>query len=365
LNGNNEPQSQRQNAKTPRKARFINCLKNESLKRRQTERACLFFCEKKMISWRLGVLALALVLLVGCKSKSKFVENTLPLPPAADSGIYDGQFIQTDYGFAFPLPPKWNWLRLSAEQEVDEVARFADNSQNILVRVSVQIVGDSSSLTKKQWEDAAAQDLKNHLFKIQKMDSTEEWKTEDSGPWIEVPFLLTDPRGSFWSDQEWALNKGDLLIGVHAMMPQETAESEAGKKLFKELRGVLPQIHWYTPIGPRGVSIDRFELRQFTESFQAALESRSLSKVGAYFDDMYPDRAKWNVWYQQAVSGDPKSFDLTAELSGLVINGDYAAASFTLTRKDKSDSHSEKLERSFNLSKKEGAWKITASLDKK
>ncbi|HTC21515.1 MAG TPA: hypothetical protein VK859_11750 [bacterium] len=311
-----------------------------------------------------AVIFLAVVFSFGCRARSRFVDNALPLPPAADSGIYDGQFIQTDYGFAFPLPSKWNWLRLSAEQEVDEVARFADNSQNILVRVSVQILGDTPSLTKKQWEDDAAQDLKNHLFKIQKTDSVEEWKTEDSGPWIEVPFLLVDSRGGLWSDQEWALNKGDLLIGVHAMMTQETAESEAGKKLFKDLRDVLPRIHWYTPIGPRGISIDRFELRQFTESFQGALQSRSLSRVGAYFDDMYPDRAKWNAWYLQAVSGDPKSFDLTADLSGLVINGDYAAASFALTRKDKNDSHSEKFERSFNLSKKEGAWKITASLDK-
>jgi hypothetical protein len=289
----------------------------------------------------------------------------LPLPPAADSGIYDGQFIQTDYGFAFPLPPKLNWLRLSAEQEVDEVARFSDNSQNFLIRVSVQVMSPSQSFSKKGWEDTAEQDLKNHLFKIQKKDSTQEWKTDDSGPWIEIPFLLSDSRGGLWTDQEWALNKGDLLIGVHAMMPEEIAESDAGKKLFKNLPGVLSQIHWYTPIGPRGVSIDRFELGQFTEGFRKALESRSVPKVGAYFDDMYPDRTKWNNWYQQMVSGDPKTFELNADLSGLVINGDYATASFMLARKDKDEAgHSGKIERDFKLSKKEGAWKITASLDK-
>ncbi len=309
-------------------------------------------------------LMLALVLSVGCKAKSRFIENTLPLPPSADSGIYDGQFIQTDYGFAFPLPPKLNWLRLSAEQEVDEVARFSDNSQNFLVRVSVQVLGNSQTLSKKSWEEAAEQDLKNHLFKIQKKDSAQEWKTADSGPWIEISFLLSDPRGGSWTDQEWALNQGDLLIGAHAMQPEEMAESETGQKLFKDLRGALSQIHWYTPIGSRGISIDRFELRQFTESFRSALESRSASKVVAYFDDMYPDRTKWNNWYQQAISGDPKTFELQADLSGLVINGDYAAASFILIRKEKNDSHSEKFEKNFKLSKKEGAWKITASLDK-
>ena len=317
-----------------------------------------------MISWRLGALALVFVFFAGCKAKSKFAENTLPLPPAADSGVYDGQFIQTDYGFAFPLPPKLNWLRLSAEQEVDEVARFADNSQSFLVRVSVQVIGGSQTFSKKQWEDDSELDLKNHLFKIEKKDSPQEWKTVDSGPWIEVPYLLSDSRGGSWNDQEWALNKGDLLIGVHAMMPQDIADSDAGKKFFKSLPGVLSQIHWYRPIGPRGISIDRFELGQFTESFRSALESRSALKVGAYFDDMYPDRTKWNNWYQQAVSGDPKTFELSAELSGLVINGDYATASFILTRKDKDDSHSGKFEKNFKLSKKEGAWKITASLDK-
>jgi hypothetical protein len=314
--------------------------------------------------WSTCFLFLALVLLAGCKSKSKFAENALPLPPSADSGIYDGQFIQTDYGFAFPLPPKWNWLRLSAEQEVDEVARFADPARDILVRVSVQLVGASQSFSKSSWGDAAEQDLKNHLFKIQKKDSAQEWKTEDSGPWVEVPFHISDSRGSQWADQEWALNKGDLLIGVHATMLQDDADSEAGKKIFKALEGALTQIHWYRPIGPRGISIERFELQHFTEGFRNALESRSLSRTNAYFDDMYPDRSKWNSWYQQAISGDPKSFDLKAELLGLVINGDYAAASFALTRRDKADSHAAKFEKNFKLSKKEGNWKITASLDK-
>ncbi len=314
---------------------------------------------------RLQVGFLILVLaLAGCRTKSRFIENNLPLPPAADSGIYDGQFIQTDYGFAFPIPQKLNWLRLSAEQEVDEVARFSDNSQNFLVRVSVQVLGDSPSLSEKGWEDAAEQDLKNHLFKIQKKSQTQEWKTEDSGPWIEVPFLLSDSRGGLWADQEWAIHQGDLLIGVHAMVPEDIAESDAGKKLFKNLPGALSQIHWYMPIGSRGISIDRYELGKFTEGFQAALKSRSPSEVGAYFDDMYPDRSKWNAWYQQAISGNPKTFELTADLSGLVINGDYATASFILTRKDKNGGHSEKSERNFRLSKKEGSWKITASLDK-
>lgn len=165
-------------------------------------------------------------------------------------------------------------------------------------------------------------------------------------------------------DQEWALKKGDLLIGVHALVPQDEADTEKGKKFLNQLQGALTQIHWYMPIGPRGISIDRFELQHFTEGFCRALESRSSTRIGAYFDEMYPDRTKWNNWYQQAVNGDPQSIELKAELSGLVINGDNATASFTMTRKDKSNPRPQKFERNFKLSKKEGTWKIIISLDK-
>jgi hypothetical protein len=154
------------------------------------------------------------------------------------------------------------------------------------------------------------------------------------------------------------------VIGAHAMLPSDVAESEQGKKLFKAMEGALTQVHWYMPIGPRGISIERFELGQFTESFRAALESRSLVRVNAYLDELFPDRSKWNAWYQQIVAGDPKSFELKAETNGLVINGDNAAASFSLTRRDRKDSTTKKIDRNFKLSKKEGTWKITASLDK-
>ncbi len=321
-----------------------------------------FFRNMMNCQWIL-LLAVAVVL-TGCKSKAKWGESNLPLPPGADSGIYDGQFVQTDYGFGFPLPSKWLYLRLSAEQEVDEVARFSDSTREMIARVSVQLIGDTETFSKKGWQDASQQDLENHQFKIRKKDSVQEWKTEDSGLWVEVPYLVTDVRGDEWADEEWALNKGDLLIGVHVLMPGETAGTENGRKFLKTLEGAVTQIHWYMPIGPRGVSIDRFELQHFTEDFCRVLESRSVSKVGTYFDDMYPDRSKWNDWYQKAVTGDPQTFELKASLSGLVINGDGATASFTLIRQDKSDPNPKKFERNFKLSKKEGSWKIMTSLDK-
>ena len=310
-----------------------------------------------------AVIAFVIFSFAGCKSKSKMGEGNLPMPPGADSGVYEGQFIQTDYGFGFPMPPKWLYLRLSAEQEVDEVARFSDPTRDMIARITVQLMGSAQSFDRKGWGDMAQQDLTNHQFKVQKREAAQEWKTEDSGPWVEVPFHVMDSHGGEWADQEWALNKGDLLIGVHTLVPLDDSATENGKKFLKSLEGALTQIRWYTPIGPRGVSIERFELRHFTEGFCQALESHSVVKVDSYLDDMYPDRTKLNTWYQQAVSGDTQSFNLKAELSGLVINGDYATAVFSLSRKNK-DTHDQKFEKDFKLSKKEGSWKITASLDK-
>ena len=286
------------------------------------------------------------------------------MPPSVESGVYEGQFVQTDYGFGFPIPAKWIYLRLSADQEVDEVARFCDPTRQMIVRVSVQLRNSVEKLSSKAWVDISEQELKNHEFKIQKNEPVREYKTLDSGNWVVAPFNMEDPKGWAWSDEEWALAKDDLLIGVHATLPQEIGETEKGKKLFKALEASVSQIHWYTPIGPRGISGERFELQHFTEGFRQALESGSLSKVGVYFDEMYPERAKWNNWYQQLVLGDPKSFELKAELTGLVINGDNASASFTIARKDKSGSKPQKYEKDFKLSKKEGHWEITFPLDK-
>ncbi len=290
--------------------------------------------------------------------------EALPLPPSVESGVYDGQYIQADYGFGVPLPPKWVWIRLSAEQEVDEVARISDSHRDLLVRLTVQNRTGTDKLNVKVWADRAAQGLQDHLFKVVKKDKTQEWKTLGPERWLSANFQVTDSHGHGWAVQEWALERGDLLIGAHSMLPAEEAGTEQGKKAIKEMEGALTQVRWFTPIGPRGISIERFELGQFTENFRAALESRSLVRVNGYLDELFPDRSKWNAWYQQLVTGDPKSFELKAETGGLVINGDYAAATFTLTRRDVKDEKPKKFERNFKLSKKEGTWKITAPLDK-
>ncbi|HTA76228.1 MAG TPA: hypothetical protein VK791_03635, partial [bacterium] len=308
-------------------------------------------------------LSAGMVLPAGCH-KSKTALKDLPLPPTVDGGLINGQFIQVDYGFGFPLPSKWIYQPVSAEQEVDEVARMFDPGREMIVRVSVQLRDPSEKFGGKIWSEQAEQDLKNHQFEIEKKESTEEWKTNGSDKWLVTSFRMTDTKNVEWFDEEWALAKDDYLIAVHATLPRKTAETDHGKKLFTALEDSLTRITWYMPIGSRGISSSRFELQHFTEEFCKALESKSLVQVGSYFDDMYPEKNKWNIWYQQAIAGDPKSFDLQAQLGGLIINGDSATASFVLIRKSKTEPKPQKFERNFKLAKKDGAWKIALSLDK-
>ncbi len=312
----------------------------------------------------IGVLALVVVCASGCRSKSKTSLKDLPLPPTVDGGLINGQFIQVDYGFGFPLPTKWIYQPVSAEQEVDEVARMFDPGREMIVRVSVQLRDPSEKFGGKIWSEQAEQDLKNHQFQIEKKESTEEWKTTGSDKWLVTSFRMTDTKNVEWFDEEWALAKDDYLITVHATLPRKTAETDHGKKLFTALEDALSRITWYMPIGSRGISSSRFELQHFTQEFCKALESKSLVQVGSYFDDMYPEKNKWNTWYQQAIAGDPKSFDLQAQLGGLIINGDSATASFVLIRKSKTEPKPQKFERNFKLAKKDGVWKIALSLDK-
>ena len=229
--------------------------------------------EKKIFC---GLLALGLLFSAGCGSKNKTDLKNLPLPPTVD-----GQFVQVDYGFGFPIPSKWIYLPLSAEQEVDEVARFLDANRQMIVRVSVILRDPSEKFTSKICTDQAEDDLKNHQFQVEKKDSVKEWKVDSGEKWMMIHFKLLDAKNAEWADEEWALSNQDYLIVVHATLPEKMAETEGGKRLFTVLKDSLSRLTWYMPIGIRGISSDRFELQHFTQEFCKALESKSLVQVGS------------------------------------------------------------------------------------
>ena len=311
-----------------------------------------------------AVAALLAVLAAGCGSNPKYSEIKLPLPPSSNSGVVGGQFIQVDYGFGIPLPPKWDSLQLSLDQEVDEVAQFMDPDKSIDVRVSAQLSGASRDLSERAWTDIFGQDLKNRQFKVKGTDKIQEWKASGGPSWTVIPYHLRDSGGGKWADQVWGLNNGDLTLIVHALMAEDASNSEKGRKLFKSLANSLTQIRWYTPIGPRGISLERYELMHFTEGFCKALDSQSAAKVGGYFDDMFSGKAKWDQWYKGLISSKDKSpVKLQTSLSGLVINGDRATASFVVVKTGTSGT--EKFDKGFRLSKAEGRWKIVSAIEKK
>jgi len=310
------------------------------------------------------VLTLVLSCALGCKSREKTEFKNLPLPPTVDGGLVNNQFVQVDYGFAIPIPSKWIYSPVSAEQEVDEVARFFDANQQMIVRVSVLLRDPSQKFTSQIWSDQAEDDLKSHQFQIEKKESVEERKTNSGDKWLMIRFKMLDGKNAEWADEEWGLSKEDYLIVVHATLPKAIADTESGKKLFAVLADSLGGLTWYMPIGSRGISSGRFELQHFTEEFCKALESKSLVRVGSYFDEMYPDKREWNAWYQQVTAGNPKTFDIEVQLNGLVIDGDSATASFELVRNNKDGSKPQKFDRDFKLAKKDNDWKIIFSLDK-
>ena len=302
----------------------------------------------------------------GCGQKPHYNLNPLPLPPSEDSGIHNGEYFQAQYGFGFPIPSKWQYIRLSEDQEEDEVARFADPQTILVVRFAVQQMPSGQVFSPKDWFVSVDKDLQARQFRVQSKEGRKEWKTQGSEKWISQAFHVLDVKQKGWVDTEWVLNQGDLLLLVHATLPEDKASMADGKKLRTSLEEALTQIHWYTPIGLRGISPERYELQAFTEGFRQSLETGSLAKTYAFFDDLYPGRAEWAAWYRQTLGGkDPKTLNLKASLGGLIINGENAMASFVLTLTNPATGKPEKLERSFKLSKKERTWKIVEPAGKK
>jgi hypothetical protein len=221
------------------------------------------------------------------------------------------------------------------------------------------------AFSPKEWSASVEKDLLARQFQVKSKDGREEWKTPGSEKWISQAFHVLDVKQKEWLDTEWVLNQNDVLLLVHSTLPEERASSPDGKRLRSALEGALTRIHWYTPIGLRGISPERYELQVFTEGFRQALETGSVARTSAYFDDLYPGRAEWAAWYKQTLGGkDPKTLELKASLGGLIINGENATASFVLALKNPATGKPEKQERSFKLSKKERTWKITEPIVK-
>jgi hypothetical protein len=301
---------------------------------------------------------------VGCRSKSDLERNPLPLPPVSDSGLVAGEFLQTDYGFAIPVPAHWSLLRLSEDQEVDEVARFSDPEHGIIARVTVHLTDPSQDFSDKDWDTQCQQEFKDRQLDLVKKGSSNKIATADGLDWSIQNYRLADKSRQGWLDQEWLLRRQDLLIWIHVSLDQATADSSKGKKLLETLQANLSKIHWYRPIGERGISLGLYELDNFTAALGADLQRGNTIRVNSYFDDLYPGKPQWDAWYQSFMADVPSQADLKVELTGMVINGENATVLFTFAKKEKSGGPVQKIEKGFVLSKKDGSWKIVAPVTK-
>jgi hypothetical protein len=312
-------------------------------------------------------LLLALVLFTGgCKNEPPYQQIRLPLPPTVDNRIVEGQYVQADYGFGISLPPKWILVRYSEDQDLDEVARFTDERGFLTARLGVEELRKDQKFSLRVFESDLEKDLTAQQLTVVKKEKPSNLKTVSGDTWWAFSNRAKDARAKEWQDRQWVLNRGDLLIAVRVTLPASQADSDKGRKFLKEIEGGLPQIKWYTPIGPRGISIDRYELQRFTEAFGQALVSRSPVKVNAFFNDMYPAKRNWDAWYNELIAADdPKSFELEASLTGLIIKGDDATASFVIARKNRGEEKPHKFDKAFHLSKREGSWKILSPAEKK
>jgi hypothetical protein len=321
------------------------------------------------LCWRHRRAALLLALTlglsgVGCRSKSGLERNQLPLPPAADSGLVNGEFLQTDYGFSIPVPAHWSLLRLSEDQEVDEVARFSDPGQFLIARVTVHLVDPSQDFSDKDWDTQCLQQFKDRQLELVKKGASNKIATPDGLDWAIQNYRLADRSKEGWLDQEWVLRRDDLLLWIHVSLDQATADSSKGKKLLETLQENLSKIHWVTPIGERGISLGLYELDNFTAALGADFQRGNTIRVNSYFGDLYPGKPQWDDWYQKFMADVPGQADLKVELTGMVINGDNATVLFTFTKKEKSGGPVQKVEKGFVLSKKDGSWKIVAPVTK-
>lgn len=313
------------------------------------------------------IMLLALVFCAGgCKTEPPYHQIRLPLPPTVDNKIVDSQYVQADYGFGFPLPPKWVLVRYSEDQDLDEVARFTDDRGLMVSRLGVQELKQGQKFNLTAVESDLQKELAARQLTVVKKEITNDLKTGDGKTWRSFSIRAKDERAKEWQLRQWMLNRDDLLITVRVNLSASQADSDKGKKFLKGIEEGLPQLKWYTPIGPRGISIDRFELQRFTEAFCKALVGRSPVKVSVFFNDMYPEKRNWEAWYKELIAADdPKSFELEASLTGLIIKGDDATASFAIIRKNRGEEKPHRFDKAFHLSKREGSWSIISPADKK
>jgi len=300
--------------------------------------------------------------LAGCGRSKLLPEAQQALPPVGDSGVADGWYYQTEYGFALPIEKPFGAYApepddLDAE-ELDEWVRFMDVKHGSWIKIMTQPTDPTVRYKVDDLEKTMASILDSADYKVQGTGKKIGWKA-GSDEWTVVPYDLQDRVQKQWRTWACVMQHGDFVVWARATLPRKDADGPPGSKFIETVRATLTQIKWYEPIGPRGISLENYELKNFNDGFLAALESGRVDKTLTYFDETSPARLAWTDWYRKQVPAEAKgnslAVGLKAQTAGLVIDGKKATAFFLLGKYGQAPT---KL--GFRLTKDEGSWKIVA-----
>jgi hypothetical protein len=150
------------------------------------------------------------------------------------------------------------------------------------------------------------------------------------------------------------------VLWVRATLPLAQAQKGPGDSLTAVLKTCLSQVKWYQPVGPRGISLEHYELQKFDADFIKSLESGSVSKTLAFFDETSPARFQWSDRYKVLLAppegkGNSGPAVLKVQDAGLVINGKTAAIYFNFQNGKQTP-----VRLGFRLLKEGRSWNVVA-----
>ncbi len=308
---------------------------------------------------------LLIVLLAGltlataaCRKSAEDARRDLPLPPIGDSGVANGVYYQTEYGFSIPAPARW--FTFAGGEDLDELVRFSDPERRLNAGVHARWRYPKERSDAGAWFAEAEKEYEKKGVKAERKSKPEEWPAGPSR-WTALTYALKDDLDREWVDTLCVLHRDDLVVWAHLVLSKRDAAGPKGPKLLAAMKESLGGIAWYRPIGPRGISLEHYELLRFSQSFIEACEDRSTLKVVRFLDDASPDREKWIAWYKKIAAPFPKDGKDQAALSvqpkGMVIQEKEATLAFEFVRTE-AEVETMRETLAFRLTKAEGNWEI-------
>lgn len=303
---------------------------------------------------------LAVMVSAGCKGSLPKDEN-LPLPPVGDSGLSNGCYFQAEYGFALPVPKGYGSYAPNQEdqpaEDFDEWIEFMDAKKEAVVRIFTEDLEQDRRFSESDLKKSISEVFASGDYQVEAVGKTLEWPA-GKDRWIVIPYDLKDKVKKETRTWVCALARNDFVLWVRATLPLTQALKGPGDSLAAVLKACLIQVKWYQPVGPRGISLEHYELQKFDADFIKALESGSISKTLSFFDETSPARFQWSDRYKMLLAP-PEGKEnaepavLKAQDAGLVINGKTAAIYFTFQNGKQTP-----VRLGFRLSKEGRSWNI-------